>query len=228
MSDEYTVELLHCHICSRNLKRHPLYSPSVAMTCTSHGDFFVQRLRDQAPTIHFRGFETTQPIQEEIAEVVEEIPEKPIVYVPLVRFHTPKTSFPPPVYRKKRRGNPGIKVRCDQTGEVFESIRQAGITMNISYTRITMYLKNQIEHVNGYTFTKIEDHLDQPWDKKPRLRFGGGVPAIGIRCNQTGDIYSSIREAARSMGIARMSLARHLHDPINHPRMKGYSFTKLS
>lgn len=190
-----------CHICLTKLLAHPLYDESVALTCTRHGDFFIQRLRNEIPRVIFRPFEDCL-LAGKKAGVVGVGP-----------------------------GNPGIKVRCEQTGELYDNIKKAGAAMGISRTRITMHLSGKVKHVNGYTFTKVD--ANTPADAlnfvpKPRVVFGMSPVAIKVRCNETGEEFESVRVAALALMLNRCRVFDHLRDPVKLPNVKGYTFTKVA
>ena len=55
----------------------------------------------------------------------------------------------------ERRGHPGYVVRCNETGEVFASIKRAAEMLDVPRTGIANHLKGNRSQVGGYTFTKL-------------------------------------------------------------------------
>lgn len=54
-------------------------------------------------------------------------------------------------------GNKPIKVKCVETGEVYDSIRECGKKLGVSQSTIVSYLKGKVKTTcKGYTFEKVE------------------------------------------------------------------------
>lgn len=54
-------------------------------------------------------------------------------------------------------GNKSIKVKCVETGEVYDSIRECGKKLGVSQSTIVSYLKGKVKTTcKGYTFEKVE------------------------------------------------------------------------
>lgn len=54
-----------------------------------------------------------------------------------------------------RRGHPGFKIRCVQTGEEFASISRAAKMLDVSRKGIQDYLKGEASDVKGLTFQNL-------------------------------------------------------------------------
>ena len=54
-----------------------------------------------------------------------------------------------------RKGRSSIRVMVNETGEVFESIRECARAMGIQQTQISKCLNGYAYKAGGYTFTKI-------------------------------------------------------------------------
>ena len=54
-----------------------------------------------------------------------------------------------------RRGHPGFRILCNETGEEFASIRRASEVMGIDRSRLMDHLKGAAEHAGGFHFTNL-------------------------------------------------------------------------
>lgn len=54
-----------------------------------------------------------------------------------------------------RRGHPGNKILCNQTGEVFASQQRAATANDISPSSLSEHLRGLRDSVNGLTFEKL-------------------------------------------------------------------------
>lgn len=208
-----TLTLSMCHICNRPLQKHPLHSETVAKTCFEHGDFFIQQNNGQEPTIVFRPFDDEDFIASDLVVEASETPD----------------SVVDAVTREFHPGNPGRIVRCDQTGEIFYSVQEAGEKLGIPKRGISNHIHGRIRHIKGYTFTRL-DNLYGDWPDfvpQPRLSNERHIPSIALQCDQTGEIFESIRSTAKSLGLTYNRLLAHLKNPQEYPTVKGYSFTKM-
>ena len=64
-----------------------------------------------------------------------------------------KTRFDDADYKKvsyKRS-----KIKCNETGQIFDSQRRAGIELGLHTSRISMQLRGEIADVKGYTFKRV-------------------------------------------------------------------------
>ncbi len=59
------------------------------------------------------------------------------------------------------RGNRGIVVVRDKTGQPYASIKQAAETLGISRTSLQQHLKGLQDSVNGETFTSLGENLSE-------------------------------------------------------------------
>lgn len=228
------VELLICDICSAALLPNPLYDESVSKYCRRHGDYFVIRLRGQKPIVVF------VPFQKTVKKSTERKPHLPPQrskksperkpHVPAQRLKKSPESRPyVPVLRPKARaGHPGINVRCNQTGVIFASITEAAKAMHLDATSICNVIRGKQRAANGYTFSKVEDAVDEPFVPVPRLepRFvNRGGAKQPIRCNQTDQIFESVRHAARTLGLRPTNISKQIN---GHQRtVEGYTFAKV-
>lgn len=147
MDDTILVELLNCHKCPTKLLINPLYNHSDAKYCPIHGDFFIQRMRNEKPVAIFRGLNEGLAILE---------------HKDLVRYYDIALEAQTKSVKIERRVqnknvNSGVLVRCDQTGEVFNTIKEAATKLRIPLTSVSRHLRKGVPAiVKGYSFTKLE------------------------------------------------------------------------
>lgn len=216
------VEHSRCHMCSVKLIPHPLYEPSGAMYCPDHGDYFIQRLRGELPKIIFTAFE--RKVYREVSTTTNAqlfvIRKKPTM--------APSELTPDPYPERRVRGKPqrhGRAVRCDQTGIIYRSVSFAADMLGVHINQISQHINGKTRHVHGHTFTPIDD-IDNPppFVPKPLVRRGGGRPAKKIQCEQTGQIFETIREACDAMQLNRQGVGDHLNNRLRRPNVQGYTF----
>ena len=58
--------------------------------------------------------------------------------------------------KMKESNKTKIKVRCDQTNEYFDSIKEASIKMGIDIGNLSRHLRGFRKTVSGYTFTAVD------------------------------------------------------------------------
>lgn len=130
--DDLSELMQYCPICTRKLKLPASLSamPKV-LTCTDHGDLVIMNSSEFGLTMIFRPVENiTAP---------EIIDGKIITYIS--------------VERQSRC----IRVRCDQTGQVYESLADAARDLDIYSAAISAQLSGSRKHAGkGYTFTLAE------------------------------------------------------------------------
>lgn len=81
----------------------------------------------------------------------------------------------------------GIRIRCVETGEEFESIQKAGLRYRISDMAIRKALNDAERTAGGYHWASVGEYR------------AGGIP---IRCVEKKKEYGSISEAARKTGVS--------------------------
>lgn len=54
-----------------------------------------------------------------------------------------------------RRGHPGYRIQCNETGESFASIRRTAEALGLNRSHIQEHLKGARESVNGFTFQNL-------------------------------------------------------------------------
>lgn len=70
-----------------------------------------------------------------------------------VSINSPKTNVV--ITELARRGHPGRKLRCNETGEAFASIRRASDVLGVSRFEIYNVLKGDADSAGGFTFTDL-------------------------------------------------------------------------
>ena len=84
-----------------------------------------------------------------------------------------------------------IRVRCIETGKVYESMTLAARALHTSVSSISLAL-----HGGGSAGGHHWESLDAPkYRKRPKQ--------IKVRCIDTGFVYGSIEEASKATGINR-------------------------
>lgn len=61
------------------------------------------------------------------------------------------------IIKNKKRLLHTVRIRCDQTGEIFPTLLAAQKKLGVFSSHIRKYLIGKVKTVKGYTFTKIED-----------------------------------------------------------------------
>lgn len=204
------TELLHCHICSADLKQHPLYSPTVAKTCARHGDFFVYHERGKDPVVIFRSFEnprTKRATSEKVSPA--------------------KTDRQRTRRRCKETNQYYVAVRCDQTGDVYPTQTAAAKALGVGQSEISDNIRGLNRTVGGYTFTRLKDDGMGGFSDIPRpvvSRNSSRYPH-GVICNETGQTFKSIREASRELGIPKTTIRYRLHNNLTYKVRGEYTFS---
>lgn len=201
-----------CPVCSGRLQVHPLFSKSGAKYCPRDGDFYIYRERNKLPIVIFKPYDDifVRPIQKKI----DDLP-----------FPAPPDM--PPI--KTGSGRPGLVIRCEQTGEVYYGLRQAGAALGISVGSLSLHVNGKKKHAKGYSFRKVDPYRlsDSICAIKPCMSYTGGIPRTRLRCHETGKEFDSIRSTARLMRISYNRLLEHVHNPEKYPSANGYTFSKL-
>lgn len=205
--------LLRCHICKERLQAHPLYKYNVGKTCPEHGDFFVYVDGDGEHQIAFKAFDSEAPV------FLTNKKER------LSQAKTPVHKRPIPSRRRQR-----IPVRCDQNGFIYRSQTVAAVALGVGQSDISNHLKGLKLTVNGYTFTEFVSNDTGGYSPKPRpvlprneTRF-----PIAIRCDQTGQIFSSIREASRVLDIPKTTIRYRLRNSVLYKTRFDLSFSEVA
>lgn len=118
-----------------------------------------------------------------------------------------------------------VSIRCEQTGIIFSSLAEAARAMYLDKATLSRHLGGYpgYRHVNHYTFVKVDENTP-PFEPKPMVPYRKTT----IRCNQTGEVFETLRQAADKLNISLSSLSHHTNNNPSYPSVSGYSFTVLS
>ena len=97
----------------------------------------------------------------------------------------------------KKAGIRNRPVRCLNTGEVFESIKQAAEHFNLKGHKISVVCRKKRFQTGGLRF----EYCDSPFDPEERLREAHKTNTEKIRCVETNEIFESVTAAARHFGF---------------------------
>lgn len=120
-------------------------------------------------------------------------------------------------------------IYCDQTGQEFKSIEDATRSLGIPSISIRKHLKRTgcLNGVRGYTFTEI--YVPPKSDSIPgmhRIPSNGITKSQAILCNETRQVFRSINDAAKKLGISRSNLSAYL-DTKGRTHAGGYTFIRV-
>lgn len=109
------------------------------------------------------------------------------------------------------------KIKCIETGELFEDANCAAKNMKLNRRSICRVANGERKSHKGFSFQYLDEN-----SKKTNILNKGGK---SILCLETGIIYESIAEAARQHNTSRDNIDCAIR---RHTRFKGYTFTYLS
>lgn len=165
------------------------------MYCPDHGDFFVQRLRNERPVVFFKAFDSDTTMRV-----------------------TPNMST------SAENHGQSYRIRCDQTGVIFDSILKASQEMGLNKTSIAKHINPRypgVRTVSGYTFTRLDEKNQMIIQTEPINK------KVKIRCNQTGVIFESVRAASERMSLRRERIRQHVNHPEIVRHVQGFTFSKV-
>lgn len=127
-----------------------------------------------------------------------------------------------------RAPRPRRPVLCNETGQEFASSSEAARAMGLNGPNISMHLNGVAghSHVGGYTFTPIAKAPLH--DEEPSLPSSGPSKARPVLCNETKQVFRSINDAARKLGLNAPNITMHVNGNKKHPRVGGYTFTPVT
>lgn len=118
---------------------------------------------------------------------------------------------------------PKKKVICYETNEVFDSTVAAGEAYNIEHTNISRACKTGIKVKNKHFI--YFDEFNSNW--KPRSDGRTNQSKMNsIICQETQEIFPSLREASRAMGIAVSLISRCCNGLISSTHGYHFNFIK--
>jgi group I intron endonuclease len=123
------------------------------------------------------------------------------------------------VKKKKDKKILGKSIICLQTLKIYPTVKSASIDLKISSSAISNNLCKRFNHIRGYVFEYYIEgknylHAD----------FHETGAAMKIICEQTGKIYNSLSECAKSMELSNSQISQNLNGQVSH--VKGFTFSK--
>lgn len=115
-----------------------------------------------------------------------------------------------------------VKIKCIETGQIFNSLTEAAKWLNVSHATILKYLRQVPEiyitkdgtkkeylrtNVKGYHFEIINDYSTRK-----------------IQCIETGKIFNTRKEVADFINKSVTTVDNHLKNPDRWPSIDGYHF----
>jgi hypothetical protein len=130
--------------------------------------------------------------------------------------------------RYQNSGGSGVLgILCVETGNIYNSIKEASIQTKICKANISSVLRGVSDKAKGHSFRYLDDTLNKKYDKKRqqrRSKLEKIAKELGheIICLNNDKIYFSIQEAARDLNIS----AGNIHQILKRKRKqtKGYIF----
>lgn len=119
-------------------------------------------------------------------------------------------------HEKKTRYKPAKPqpIRCLNTGEIFESIRKTAQSVGRSESLISSIVNGRKDSANGLVFEYVDQAKKEKADKVRESRIMSHKTKFfrgrAVVCEQTGQVFKSIKEAARWVGVAENNLYKHL------------------
>lgn len=218
MSD--TVELpTYCHRCRRKLRLDGRYPAETTRMCDIHGHYFIYQVTGKEPILVFRSFGATKFVR------IEKRPRPPEKPVPTGKK---KWEFRP--YRMVPEDRPivvppEVALRCDQTGDIFPSVRQAAKLLGLDKSCVHAHIAGRHKAVKGYTFTVLDLNDPTALESKPLMPMVN--KGMRVKCNETGEVFDTIAKAAKVLNISRTSISIHLNNRPRCSHVGGYTFTRV-
>lgn len=130
---------------------------------------------------------------------------------------------------RRENGNKLRPIICTTTGEAFPSIVAAAEKLQIRSTSIGAVLKGRQNVTKNLSFRYIDEKLNQIGDKKRKQSAINKKYqcAKAIVCNETDEIFTFIREAAKKLDVCDSYLSEHLSNPNKIKHVKGFTFRKI-
>lgn len=122
--------------------------------------------------------------------------------------------------------NRNVKIKCIETGQIFDSLTDAAKWLNVNHSTILKYLRQVPEvyiakdgtkkeylrtNVKGYHFEIIDDYSTRK-----------------IQCIETGQIFNTRKEVADFINKSVTTVDNHLKNPDRWPSINGYHFEYIS
>ena len=111
--------------------------------------------------------------------------------------------IPPPKTKPQKR-----KVVCLETGELFETIRQAAKWLGMVHGTVSRACRKHMR-AGGYHFRYLEEYKES---ETVNLTYKEPIKGRSIVCVETGEIFSSMRQAERSKDINHRLISQACKD----------------
>ncbi len=98
------------------------------------------------------------------------------------------------------------KIRCVETGEVFDSIKAAAEHYGLKLPNISAVLAGKKKTTGGFHWEYVDGQPPQPRSEEFHKKMSKPV-----RCIETGVVYESAGQAARSFGVSDSAIGRVLN-----------------
>ena len=98
----------------------------------------------------------------------------------------------------------GSRIRCIETGEIYQSATFAGNTLSIDIPSITACCGGTRRTAGGYHWEWVDK---APYEISACKEFAVDKYGKKVKCIETGKIYRSLTEAARDCRIGRSHIA---------------------
>ncbi len=117
------------------------------------------------------------------------------------------------------------RIICLQTLEVFDSLTNASLSMNLQISKISTVLNNKREHTKGYSFEFYDPektYKKQPLIQDKKAKQATNTFSKAIICLQTLEVFSSSKLAAENLDLNFKQISESLRDKMRSA--KGYTF----
>lgn len=119
---------------------------------------------------------------------------------------------------RKKYGKP---VYCYQTGKIYDSSTQAAEELNLKDSHVRYVCNKKSLQAKGYEFDFIENVNITELNKLKKKAKNTKSP-IKVICEQTGEIFNSLRQASTKMNLEPTHIRRHINGELSN--IKGYTF----
>lgn len=106
-------------------------------------------------------------------------------------------SWKPSTYEKRCR-----KIRCVETGEIFDSIKAAAEHYGLNLPNISAVLSGKKKTSGGFHWEYVDGQPPQPRSEEFHKKIGKPV-----RCVETGVVYESASRAAKVFGVSNSAIS---------------------
>jgi|JI10StandDraft_1071094.scaffolds.fasta_scaffold32593_2 group I intron endonuclease len=134
---------------------------------------------------------------------------------------------PNEIYQKQEKLFRYTRIICEQTGEIFQSLRACSMAFKMHTDTIEKCIVSG-KAIRGYTFKEYTDNIEYP--KKPKVekvkkvyrKKSSKIRGIRIICEQNLTVYPSLVNAAKVLNLPKAQVSQHLNGHVN--QVRGYTF----